>query len=94
MKIKRWSIWIIVIVFFLFLISLFGDQGFISLYRSHQQITRLSGEIQQSHIIIDSLSNEIKRLKSDTAYIERIAREKLGMARRNEKIYKFVKESQ
>jgi cell division protein FtsB len=35
---------------------------------------------------------EIKKLKTDTAYIEKIAREKLGMAGKTEKVYKFIEE--
>jgi len=41
---------------------------------------------------MDSLSVQNQRLKSDTAYMEKIAREKLGMARKDEKVYKFIEE--
>lgn len=74
--------------------SLFGNQGWLALYKSHQQTRNLKMEVENSHQMIDSLKKEISRLKNDTAFIERIAREKLGMARRDEKIFKFVEESQ
>lgn len=73
--------------------SLFGDQGWIALYKSYQQVKTLKNEVKNSEMLIDSLKNEIDRLKNDTAFIERIARERLGMARRNEKIFKFVEEN-
>lgn len=73
--------------------SLFGDQGWIALYKSYQQVKTLKSEVKNSEMLIDSLKNEIDRLKNDTAFIERIARERLGMARRNEKIFKFVEEN-
>lgn len=46
-------------------------------------------EIEELNASIDSLKNTIEMLRNDTAYIERIAREKLGMAGKDEKVYKF-----
>jgi len=65
----------------------FGKQGVYYLYRQQQE--RLL-EIRNDRRVIDSLQREIKMLTNDTAYIERIAREKLGMARPDEKVFKFV----
>ncbi|NLG16335.1 MAG: septum formation initiator family protein [Fibrobacter sp.] len=93
MKIKRLGLWISSVLLLFVVLSLFGDQGFIALYKHHQQIKKLSAQIKHSGETIDSLKAEIEKLKKDTAYIERIAREKLGMARKDEKIYKFVKEN-
>lgn len=73
-------------------LSLFGDQGFIAVYKAHTETQVLSDRIAESKRAIDSLQLEIERLKNDTVYIEKIAREKLGMARRNEKIFKFIEE--
>jgi len=69
------------------LFFLFGKQGTYYLYRQDQE-RRL--EIRNDRRIIDSLQHEIKRLTNDTAYIARIAREKLGMAKPDEKVFKFV----
>ena len=65
----------------------FGKQGIYYLYRQKQE--RLL-EIRNDRRVIDSLQREIKRLTNDTTYLERIAREKLGMARPDEKVFKFV----
>ena len=73
-------------------ILLSGDQGILAFYRSHQRMRELQSELQRSGQLIDSLTLEIERLKNDTAFIERIAREKYGMVKRNEKLYKFIEE--
>ncbi|HMA65116.1 MAG TPA: septum formation initiator family protein [Chitinispirillaceae bacterium] len=67
-----------------------GKQGFISLYKNHQQYKLQQEQLIRSHHVIDSLKTEIKRLHNDTTYLEKIARERLGMAKKNEMIYKFV----
>jgi len=67
-----------------------GKQGFISLYKNHQRYKAQEEQILRSHQVIDSLKTELKRLHNDTVYIEKIARERLGMAKKNEMIYKFV----
>ncbi|MBD3321661.1 MAG: hypothetical protein GF350_11255, partial [Chitinivibrionales bacterium] len=59
---------------------------------SHTELKKLKTEIREMHKSIDSLSVQIEKLKSDTAYLEKLAREKLGMARDNERIYKFIEE--
>jgi cell division protein FtsL len=69
----------------------FGKQGIYYLLREERA---KSMEIRQGRHTIDSLRQEIARLSSDTAYIERIARENLGMARSDEKIYKFIEKRQ
>lgn len=91
MKIKKIGRWIVVAIVLLLLSFLFsGNNSIISLYFSHLDIKKKQQEIQKKHREIDSLSLEIKKLKTDTLYMEKIAREKLGMARKNEKVYKFI----
>ena len=65
----------------------FGKQG---IYYVMVEQRHKSAEIRTLRHTIDSLKQEIVKLTSDTTYIERIAREKLGMAKKNEKVYKFV----
>jgi cell division protein FtsL len=69
----------------------FGRQGIYYLYREQRA---KSDEIRHARHTVDSLQQEIARLTNDTAYIERIAREKLGMAKPDEKIYKFIEKRQ
>jgi len=73
-------------------VLLTGDQGLVQLYESHQQLQRKNEELRKARLMIDSLQTEVYRLEHDTQYMERIAREKLGMAKKNEKIIKFIEE--
>ena len=74
-------------------VSIFGNQGFIDVYRSYMEVRNRTAEINSARITIDSLTNERERLMTDTLYIEQIARERLGMAKKGEKIIKFVEEN-
>ncbi len=69
------------------LFFLFGRQG---VYFLHREVHGKQLEIDTKSRMIDSLKRELERLSGDTAYIERIAREKLGMAGPDEKVYKFI----
>jgi len=69
-----------------------GDRGFLDMYRLHKKEKSRIQEIAAARAEIDSLKAEIEKLLNDTAYIERVARERLGMALPDEKIYKFVEE--
>ena len=69
-----------------------GEQGLMTFYRTWRQMQHLLREIKHSRTTVDSLTQEADRLKNDTAHIERIAREKYGMAGKNEKMYKFIEE--
>ena len=69
------------------LFFLFGRQG---IYYQHRELVLKDAEIKAHRRTIDSLNDVVGKLTNDTTYIERIAREKLGMARKNEKVYKFI----
>jgi len=69
-----------------------GNQGFLDMYRTYNEDKKRTRQISAAREEIDSLKNEIQKLQSDTAHIEKIAREKLGMARKGETIIKFVEE--
>ena len=85
---------VIIVLTPLLVILIGGNQGFLDLYRTHREFKKRAGEISAARMTIDSLTVERERLMKDTSYIERIAREKLGMARTDEKIYKFVEENE
>lgn len=76
----------------LLIILIGGNQGFLDLYKSHRELKKTSEQIEAARRVRDSLAVEKSKLLKDTAYLEKIAREKLGMAKENEKIYKFVEE--
>lgn len=87
-KTGRWIIIAIISTFLFFFLS--GNDGMIALFQAHLENKKLESKIIEYKKTIDSLEVTIVKLKTDTAYIERIAREKLGMAGKDEKVYKFV----
>ncbi len=92
-KKKKIGRWIVLGAAFLFAASLFlGKAGVIQIYRGILDVQKKERALARLHADCDSLAAQNSRLKSDTAYIEKIAREKLGMARKDEKVYKFVPE--
>lgn len=87
-KLPRW--W--GILFLLLLgFALFGENGLLRLYRSYQVATALEGEVEELQAKNRQLEEEIRRLRDDPAYIERVARERLGMVRRDEVVYQFAR---
>ena len=93
MKKKRLVIGSILILFIVIaIIILSGDQGIFTMYKTYRRMQGMQQELRQSQETIDSLNAEIIRLQNDTDFIEKIAREKLGMAKKNEKMYKFIEE--
>jgi cell division protein FtsB len=62
------------------------------LHQSHsmeQEIQRLDGEIARQETLEKQQRAEIEALKTDAAYVERTARNKLNLARPNEIIFRF-----
>jgi len=58
-------------------------------YKAKESIARLKAEnieLRESNL---ALRQEIDRLKKDHEYLEKVAREKYGLIRKNEMIYKF-----
>ena len=83
---------VIVIVCTLLYFSVTSQSSIFNLYLSSKKNKAMEQEIKELNKTVDSLKETIEKLKNDTAYIERIAREKLGMAKKGEKVYKFVEE--
>lgn len=70
----------------------FGQHGFIHLYgvgkerqACEQMIKKLTEENQ-------TLFDEIQRLRTDSKYVEQVARKELGLVKENEIIYRFQEE--
>jgi cell division protein FtsB len=59
---------------------------FDALYRENQRIKGKTGELKNAN---DDLHKKIESLKNDKLYIEKVAREQLGMIKQGEKVYKF-----
>lgn len=78
---------------FLFVIGL-GDHGAVDLYQLHLRkvaLNRSSIELEKKN---RALYRNIQRLKYDPEFVENIARNELGMVRKDEMVYQFRKKKQ
>ena len=83
--------------FILFLSYLYigGDYGLLEHYRQHKKKQALAAEIDALRGEQDSLRVLIERLRSDSSYIGKIAREKYNMGYSDEEILRVIyKETQ
>ncbi len=67
-----------------------NERGFLTMWRVQRNITRLSQEVRMIEQGNRSLLHDIERLHDDMRYIEKIAREELGLARPGELVFEFV----
>jgi cell division protein FtsB len=84
----RLFIFVVVVVSLLFLLFAPG-RGLLPYQRMKKEIRALAEEnkaLQQRNV---ELASEIERLKHDDAYLEELARQKYGMLKKNEEVYKL-----
>ncbi|MBI4083783.1 MAG: septum formation initiator family protein [Candidatus Lambdaproteobacteria bacterium] len=68
------------------LISLVGDQGLIAYLRLQEEARTLEVEIQQLEAHRHDLEREVRALRDDPAYIELLARKRLGLVKPGETV--------
>lgn len=68
-------------------IYLFGNNGLHALTKLKQETVLFEQEVDQLAREVTSLEDEIETWESDDFYKEKIAREQLQMARKNDEIY-------
>ena len=81
----------ILALFFMLLVSVFGDDGLADYYLLKQQRDSLlerNAKLEQENL---SLYRQLDRLKDDLKYIENIVRQELGMVGKGEVVYKLKK---
>lgn len=80
-----------VVVLILFVIAaVYGDHGLIHLLRmrtEQSQLEHTAFALQQQN---ERLRQRIRRLQSDDHYIEKLARERLGLVRKGEIMYRLT----
>lgn len=64
-----------------------GEYNFYQLYQLNRQNNKLKAEILATEREREALYEEIKKLKNDSNYIEKIAREQYLMGKQDETIY-------
>lgn len=93
-KFRKVGRWVVMALAAALLYSLFsGKANILRMYQSFLDIKKKEAAVSVRRHEIDSLKTQNAKLKSDTGYMEKIAREKLGMARKDEKVYKFIEET-
>jgi cell division protein FtsB len=88
MKIGRY------LVAFLFLMALlitFGNRGIVDNYTMSKRLAQLKSQNGMIAAESDELKRRIILLRSDSAYIESIARNELGMVKKGDVVYRLAK---
>ena len=90
----RWKLIIaagIVLALYLTANFIFGEMGVIKYYRMKAQYNALTKDIATLKQENGKLAWEVHALKTDPDHIEKIARDKLGLARQGEIVYYYAK---
>ncbi len=93
---SRSGFWALTGIILLLLVAwvLFAPGSGYLYYRNSQKelatIQQKNAELEQNNAI---LRQEIERLKTDEAYIEKVAREKHGLLKKDERVYEFDRPS-
>lgn len=72
--------------------TVFGENGLLNLVRYQRQRQALVQESARLREENEQLKKEIELLKSDRGYIERLAREELGMVKPGELVFQFAEQ--
>ena len=83
-------LFIFLIVFGAFYVLIGGEAGFIRIRALNKEKRGLELEIEALKQQYNQLENEKKLLADDTAYIEKFARERLGMIKEGELLFRFA----
>jgi len=87
--------WLLIVVFCIFLVILpimwlgFGKNGFLNLYRMELERQTNVERVQKITRDNQALMDEIQRLRSDSRYIEAVARRELGLVGEKDLVYRF-----
>ena len=94
---RRFSLPFILTLCFLFslvFVSIFGSSGIVKVSQMNKKLNRLKKDMQFLEKENNRVRKEIHRLKTDSYYIEKIAREELGLVKPGERVYEFVDEKE
>ena len=70
-------------------VLVFSPSGLARLNALRQERSRADEEVQRLSREIDRLRAEVARVKEDPAYVERAARDELGLLRQTEVVFQF-----
>ena len=75
-------------------ISIFGTQGWLAYRKLENEAVQLRSEVEQLEAHRQSLVRELDALRNDPAYIELLARQRLGLVRPGERVVQLPQEPQ
>lgn len=75
-------------VVFIGVMMFYGESSYLKSNHYTSEINKLKGDIQQNSDSAMYYVNKVNELNTDKETLERIAREKYGMKRHNEDVYK------
>ena len=73
-------------------LAIHGDKGFLAMWEKQYELAVLESDTGDVEAANAELRREIWRLLNDLEYIEKIAREELGLARPGEMVFEFTNE--
>ncbi len=85
---------VLLLVFFLFILVLafvFGDRGIIEILKARKEIKALQRTIEKLEVEKRILVKEVETLRKNPMALEKKAREKLWLMKKNEKVVVLVK---
>lgn len=86
---KKYKIALFLLTLVVVLFGIFGNNGVFSFYGLRKQDQRLISENEAIKYSNQSLRYQIHLLKEDRYYIEKIAREEMGLVKKDEVILRF-----
>jgi len=88
---KRYRILLLILTILMVILGVFGENGLITLMRLKEEYREVISENEAIKKSNQSLYHEIYLLKEDRYYIEKIAREEMGLVKKDEIILRFEK---
>jgi cell division protein FtsB len=88
MKIGRY---LIAFLFLMTLLITFGNRGLVDNYLMGQRLSALKADNAELVKRNQELEKKIYLLRNDTAYIESVARNELGMVKKGDMVYRLAK---
>ena len=88
--IRRNVRYFVALAFFLLLLQdMFGTHGLLAMHRSKDKIVQVQEQNRKLNQENQELSQEIQKLRTDPSSIEKIARDRMGLARPGELIFRM-----
>lgn len=70
-------------------VFLAGDGGWLDLRQQRQSLATMTAEVERLQALNDSLRTVLERMEVDPEFLEKVAREKFGMVKPGEHLYRI-----